>query len=672
VAQNLAKTTFNRNNPYVRLLYSQLRPLMDAELDEQQLIIQMLREYLASATVGSGPLGDSFQIVPTGVANTLDVLPGFGYDRGVFVRKLDRVNITGLTTPIGNRTDYVYMEWWYEEVDAIADPNIIVPPLAIETATRQALRVEFHVSEGVPIAVSPLGHNRVRIGSLNRLAGNSMITAGMIVDERTNWRDTYVSEGGLVEESTPTTVDVGAGRATVGGTVVTWIDTNLAVPAVDGLYYVFVDNTGTLTVDGSLPVDEWDLPFAVVSVSGSVIDVITDIRLQDPILTSIRTEVEDARGTQPSLDTRISLEHNPDGSHNVSIAFPDSIDRDNWISLRPHERTIPQDEIEINAGRYTVPSGLSTFDYPGGFSPSFNPGHPTLDRIDFVGIDEFGVVAIIEGAPAALPLSPPYPDTLIPIAEVTIAADPLANPPVITDSEIRDVRPFLNLGHTSSGGGPSLYELIVLPSPKYVGNIFTLDGSFTPGNNSLMVFRNGKLLESGIDYVEIGTNQVQIIGVVPVATDEFLFLVPLPDIGTGSPPRLYERQYGSDSVPSPPGSSLFTLLNGYYSPNLNNPSLMVFRNGKLLNNTEFLQTSPAQVTLNGFLADPNDIFLFIAYVASSTIADCSATCDAGTFIGTGNPNGNITGQFAQEYFDQTTSTFYKCISYPSGTSWLAI
>lgn len=679
---NPSTDTFDPDKNRVKLLYSRLRPLADSELNEQQDIERFLRELQASASFGSGPVGDAFTVMPTGVANTLLVLPGYGYNEGQFLRLLEPYSITGLATPGAPRTDYVYLEWWLEEVDSVSDPTMINPDLGVETAVREEIKMEFGVSEGTPIPFPPIpGHHRVRVAKLDRVG--AIILAGEITDERIRWRHTYVTGGLRCQDGGALNVSVDPGEYWAGGTFQTYAGGVVAVPN-NARSYIVADDAGVVTWSTVAEFNEFQVVIADVLTSAGVITEINDRRFWTKI-PPLEKEIELARGTQPSLSDFLLNEHNPDGTHNALALSFGSIDRDNWLSLQPDETVPPSLSVRVRPGRYTTPSGEKTLDFPGtvgfaGTAPDITFPAPTGpgDRIDLLTIDEFGALQRVQGTyfPVGPAQAPVYPEDQMIIAEVLLSG---ATPAQVAD--IRDVRPFLNMGR---GGGSSTFELYEyipsLPHVKYDPGTrtFTLDGYFNLGDHSLMVYRNGKYLVEGSDYIELPATvpppsgpagqKVQLLFSPNLTgTNQFEFIVYPADLCGSTAPNLYEVFNTTG------GETLFTFTSGYYSPSLDYPSIQVFRNGKrLVPNTEFLQTSPNQVTLNGFVAAPGDIFVFIAYAAGSTVISGAVSGDPASISGTVDPNGIVIGVFGQEYLNTTTGVWYKCISYPSGTSWLAI
>lgn len=130
-----------------------------------------------------------------------------------------------------------------------------------------------------------------------------------------------------------------------------------------------------------------------------------------------------------------------------------------------------------------------------------------------------------------------------------------------------------------------------------------LTGSYTLSNNSLQVYRNGKLLSEGREYLEISPTRVEFLYVLRDG-DHLRFLVPKPNINLDDDtPRLYEQQFPIN------GQQDFELKKGYFKPGTK--QLKVWRNGKLLNvGVEYSELSAIKIRLNGYSAKGGDIFTF--------------------------------------------------------------
>lgn len=442
MAQSLSESTYSPRSGRVRLLFSALRPLLDSELDEKDQIARLLMEQLAVAVFGSGAVGDGFKLLSPaaipGNENTFTVLPGFGYFQGMLVQLLDPIVVSGLSTPVGPRTDYVYLDWSFVEVDSLTDPTIlglVYPPgggspTSPETATRETIEVSIGVAEGVPIPAPPAGTQRIRIASLTRPAANPFIN-GTVTDERELWRHTYVGEGLRVSSAgAGFDVDVEAGQYWSAGVIRNPIATTVTLPTANTTYYIYADSAGVIGFDSYPPLDAFQVVLAKVQTpaAGPIPDEgILDMRPWQAVHARVEREVMDARGTLPTLSDYLLTEHNPDGTHNLAAVFSGAIDRNNWIDLLPEEDPGgPSLRVYVNPGRYTTPSGERTLDFPGGLSPNFIPPLPIApNRIDLLTIDDFGALNITQGTPTPLaPTAPIYPEDQMVIAEVTVVYNP--------------------------------------------------------------------------------------------------------------------------------------------------------------------------------------------------------------------------------------------------------
>jgi hypothetical protein len=138
--------------------------------------------------------------------------------------------------------------------------------------------------------------------------------------------------------------------------------------------------------------------------------------------------------------------------------------------LRPHEQATPNNTVYVEAGIISVANNAK-IEYAGGNSGTFSA--VTADsRIDLLTIDSSGALGITPGTQAGSPTAPTYPTDKLVIAEVTVTETGTS---VISNSDIKDVRPFLNLG---GGSGASSID-------STTANTFTLDSDNTGGNVAL-------------------------------------------------------------------------------------------------------------------------------------------------------------------------------------------
>jgi hypothetical protein len=159
----------------------------------------------------------------------------------------------------------------------------------------------------------------------------------------------------------------------------------------------------------------------------------------------------------------------------------------------------------VRSGTFVKSDGTGSVTFAGGDSPTFSPitANP---RIDLLCIDDAGILSIISGTENISPSPETYPTNKQVLAEITITETGTV---VINESDIKDVRMFLNLG----GGGGSGGAVGVLP--RYAAfeaaegqTVFDLPFSYAQGDNSLQVFCDGILKRVVDDYVETSSTRV--------------------------------------------------------------------------------------------------------------------------------------------------------------------
>ncbi len=271
----------------------------------------------------------------TVISNTATTITTAG-DMTSVASTLDHYRVD-LSTPGGNRTDAVYVNMYIDEIDGTDDPNLKhnLGGL-IEAQVRFGLIQSIFVREG---DASPFTdyvdsdgkqHRVFRIATINRLAGNALITPGMVVDLR------------------------------------------------------------------------------------------------------------------PSISTLESLSVGPGGFLDI-LALG---------ALKPIEQTVPDDTVKVEPGTYIKSDGSAAVTFAGGTSPVF--GTIAADpRIDLLHIDDSGVLGLTAGVENVSPTAPTYPNDKLVIAEVTIDETVTV---VINTADIRDVRPFLNLGGGAGAPPPGAVD----------------------------------------------------------------------------------------------------------------------------------------------------------------------------------------------------------------------
>ena len=193
---NYSRFSYDDDKNDILVLKEQGRPWLDDEINaSQEMLVQRFRRML-QAFLADGSPDDGFKIVGTGAVNNFDVLAGNIHVQGWIQYLAANTTFVGqpeaqlaLSTPVADRTDIVYLDTWYAEVNGVDDPTIIDPVIGARTSCRLRLFWAVKVAEGLAMPADGLDeletyHWRYQLATLNRLAGNNTITAGMVQDNR--------------------------------------------------------------------------------------------------------------------------------------------------------------------------------------------------------------------------------------------------------------------------------------------------------------------------------------------------------------------------------------------------------------------------------------------------------------------------------------------------------
>jgi hypothetical protein len=161
----------------------------------QEMLVERYRNMM-KAFFSDGSPDNGFLIVGTGGTNDFTVSAGNLHLKGWLKNCAGTTyqgqpkTQAGLTTPGSNRTDVVYLDIWYDEINGVADSTIINPVLGFRTSCRLRLFYAVKVAEGTGLPADGLDGNntyhwRYQLATLSRLAGNATITSGMVQDNRT-------------------------------------------------------------------------------------------------------------------------------------------------------------------------------------------------------------------------------------------------------------------------------------------------------------------------------------------------------------------------------------------------------------------------------------------------------------------------------------------------------
>lgn len=572
MSSNVSRDTFIPARGYQELIYSQNRPVLDSEMNEMQDIYRRREELVELSGIGNGAIGDGYLVLASGSPNSILIYQGTYYNNGRELTLFNNVLLTGLTTPGASRTDLVYIEYYDEEIDGVQDPNIIDPVIGIETACRKKTTINVRVAEGTSIPAPATGKIHIHIATLQRAAGNPNITTGMITDKRTEASRNFVITGLRPSHTGGLTYSITSGDCYVANTKFTSAGLVGALPA-GTTRYLYIDQVGAFQLAAALPTT-FNTPIAKFVTSATTVTSLTDLR----IFSNLATDT-------PRIDVSINI----DGTLKEGTVTLDNIN-----ILRPHEQTTPNMTIYVEAGTFISSNGQGALTFAGGSSPVFAlpVGNP---KIDLLTINDFGNLSITPGTPSATPIPPTYPTDEQVIAEVTI------NPgdTQIVDSQIRDVRFFLNLG-----GGPGVQVSRDDFTSAAGQTIYTFTFTYNPGSDDLLVFSSGLLQTRNVDYLESSSNTVTFLN--GRQNGERVSAVRISGGGgggTGGAPQLYQYNLMVG------GETVINIVSGSYTPG--NNALRVFRNGKKLTVTNDYTESTATQVILAVPAAAGDVYEFI-------------------------------------------------------------
>lgn len=276
---NTTRDSFDPQKNYEKLLFSQQRAVLDFELNELQERLRFNQSFAQSVIFGNGPVGDSLLVEAVAGENKVSVRPGSLVHKGYVVTLHETSEVT-LTVPVSDRTDIIYAEWWFEEVDSAIDPDLLLNITAPETATRLKLQVEINVAAGTDIPVLDAGHSFYILAKVSRQTGDTIVSATQVTDWRLKFADTFVTSGGFIKSVAPNNFSVEAINCHLEGEVVS-IASTVRTLSDDLIYYVFVDLDHVLRVEDSLPTDT-HLPIAQIQRVSGTVTVLEDLREFSP------------------------------------------------------------------------------------------------------------------------------------------------------------------------------------------------------------------------------------------------------------------------------------------------------------------------------------------------------------------------------------------------------
>lgn len=282
MSSNIEKDIYSFDKNYDQVVFSKKRAPLDYELNELQKIQNGLSRAFVKSAISDNAVGDGFLVESTGNANEVRIRKGYLFASGILLNNASDLVINTLTTPIADRTDLVYLEFYEQPIDAGDDPAIVDQVnIQYETATRQKMMVEVLVSEGAPIPVPAVGRQQYLIAVLNRLNGVSIISAPQVEDRRSISGKNYVSSGGKVFSTGGFNFYFEGATGLAGGNFFSEGALNSSVGPNDQRFLYIAENL-TLTNAASLPTS-YHVPLAKIESDLTSITTITDLRRFSPL-----------------------------------------------------------------------------------------------------------------------------------------------------------------------------------------------------------------------------------------------------------------------------------------------------------------------------------------------------------------------------------------------------
>jgi cytoskeletal protein CcmA (bactofilin family) len=264
---DITRDQYSESKLVEKKIFQKFTDAVDADFNEQVDIYRTRQMRILSALVEHEDkrFGDGFKVVENEIDNTNRVILKAGMcavhietGKAIPLRIASDLEITGWTTPSGgDRTDYLYLDVWFEEVDSLDDPNLINPAVGEESAVDYRLFWQFGKSEGSAPGTPPTGHTYITLAQIARQNGDAAIVA----DDITNGLDDIHTIRGYFEVLNDLTV---GGDLSIGGNL---------------------DTSGTLDIAGKLTVDDDADITGSLDVDGTA-NIQGDLTCQDDILMS--------------------------------------------------------------------------------------------------------------------------------------------------------------------------------------------------------------------------------------------------------------------------------------------------------------------------------------------------------------------------------------------------
>jgi hypothetical protein len=280
---SVSRESFDVSKGYLEVQFNQDVPLLDSELNEAQKILRASIEDTRRAGFGTACAGDEWRVVTSPETNSIVVKKGTFFHNGNAIRLLEDVTIGFLTTPVTDRIDTIFCEYYFGFVDATLDPDILDPAVGLETSQRIKLFFSIRVGEGVAFPVPPSNRFYFQLATLRREAANPSITETMITDDRYKTVHTYVVQGAEVKSAGGLSVSITQGQVRVAGNdyFVETTQPTVSLPGNSTRYLIMAGET--ISQVAILP-NYYHVVLARVVTGMSTVNTIEDRRIFQPVI----------------------------------------------------------------------------------------------------------------------------------------------------------------------------------------------------------------------------------------------------------------------------------------------------------------------------------------------------------------------------------------------------
>jgi len=144
---DISRDTFDRSKKQSKIVFQEKKPLLNYELNLVQDILNEKSIDISNYGLGDNYVGEGFTIYPSALNNEIFIKKGIFYHKGYPIELTEDVRINTLSTPVANRLDVIYAEWYIDEVDGADDPSIVDSNLGFETTVQERIILEIKVRE---------------------------------------------------------------------------------------------------------------------------------------------------------------------------------------------------------------------------------------------------------------------------------------------------------------------------------------------------------------------------------------------------------------------------------------------------------------------------------------------------------------------------------------------